>query len=119
MKIINIMILTKIVMIVTVLIIYNNIYQKMAESHIKDLLIIDINLKFLPFLILSLIEFYTRKKTRILVVLLVCNIVLLVFSYIALKHINYPIIFFELIICLLLILLNKANKKKIMQNPSY
>lgn len=118
MKIINIMILIKIVMIVTVLIFYNNIYQKMAESQFKDLLIIDINLKFLPFLTISLIEFYARNKTRILVVLLGCNIVLLVFFYIALKHINYTIILFEFIICLLLILLNKVNKNKILQNPS-
>jgi hypothetical protein len=119
MKVVNIMILIKIVMIITVLIIYNNIYQKMAESHIKDLLIIDINLKFLPFLILSLIEFYVRNKTRILFILLGCNIVLLVFSHFALDYINYPIIFFDVILCLLLILLNNANKKKIMQNPSY
>ena len=118
MKFITILIIMKIVAINAVLVIYNYIYQNIAESHIKDFLIIHINLKFLPFLILSLIEFYTRNKTRTLVILLGCNIVLLAFSYFALDYINYPIIFFDVIMCFLLILLNKTNKNKIVRNPS-
>jgi hypothetical protein len=108
----------KIVTITAVLVIFNFIYHNMAESYIKDFLIIHINLKFLPFLILSLIEFYKRNKTHTLIVLLGCNIVLLAFSYFALDYINYPIIFFDVIMCLLLILLNKTSKNKIVRNPS-
>ncbi len=117
-KLITILIIMKIVTITAVLVIYNFIYQNMAESYIKDFLIIHINLKFLPFLILSLIEFYKRNKTHTLIVLLGCNIVLLAFSYFAINYINYPIIFFDVIMCFLLFLLNKTSKNKIVRNPS-
>lgn len=118
MKIINILILLKIFSITTVLVINNYNFQKLDDSLTKDLLIFDINFKFLPFLILSLFEFFTRNKMRILLVLMGFNIVLLVCSFIAINYINYPIIFFDFIICSILIILNQASKKKIVREPS-
>lgn len=118
MKIITILISLKFLAITTVLIIYNYTFHKLDESLTKDLLFFDINFKFLPFLIISIFEFFARNKIRILLVLMGFNIVLLVYSFIALNYINYPIIFFDFIIGSVLIILNQASKKKIVREPS-
>jgi hypothetical protein len=101
--------------IITVLVIYNYNFQKLEESLTKDLLIFDINFKFLPFLILSIFEFFARNKVRILLVFMGFNFVLLVYSFIAINYINYPIILFDVMICLVLIYLTIVNKSKVEQ----
>lgn len=118
MKIIKILILLKIFSIATVLVIYNYNFQKLDDSLTKELLIFDINFKFLPFLILSIFEFFARNKMRILIVFMGFNIVLLVCSFISINYFNYPIIFFDFIICSVFIILNQASKKKIVREPS-
>lgn len=115
MKTINILILLKIFSITTVLVIYNYNFQKLEDSLTKELLIFDINFKFTPLLILSILDpFFVRNRIRILLAIMGLNFILLFYSF----YINYPIILFDVMICMVLIILNQAGKKKIVREPS-
>ncbi len=109
-KALAIILWVKLIFVAAIILIYSFNSFRFSEP-LKQLLLLNILIKFLPFFILGLLEVVYRKKAKTLLIFIMLNAIPLFLIQLRLKYINFPVIFFNIIILVMLtVIIRKDNQ---------
>lgn len=109
-KALAIILWVKLIFVAAIILLYVHNSYRFSEPF-RQLFLYDILIKFFPFFILGLLEVVSRKKGKTLLIFIMLNIIPLFLIYLRVKYINFPVIFFDIIILVMLtVIIRKDNQ---------